>query len=119
MNRSIIPAIAITVALGALGSPARAQVGNDVKCLLASNLFAHSAKDPKVRVSAEASKFFYLGRVYGRLDATQLKAQMLAQQKSITKNNAGQTMNGCARQMEAGVKMVQAVTQELTKAKAK
>ena len=117
MNRPIIPAIAITIALGAFGSPARAQVGNDVKCLLASNLFAHSAKDPKVRVSAEASKFFYLGRIYGRLDATQLKAQMLTQQKSITNTNAGQIMNGCARQMEAGVKMVQAVTQGLTKAK--
>ena len=59
----------------------------------------------------------YLGRIYGRLDATQLKTQMLAQQRSITKTNAGQIMNGCARQMEAGLKMVQAVTQELTKAK--
>ena len=117
MNRSIIPAIAIAVALSALDSPARAQVGNDVKCLLASNLFANSAKDPKVRVSAEASKFFYLGRIYGRLDATQLKTQVLVQQKSITKSNAGQIMNGCARQIEAGVKMVQAVTQGQTPAK--
>ena len=117
MNRSIIPAIAITVGLSVLGSPVRAEVGNDVKCLLASNLFANSTKDQKVRVSAEASKFFYLGRIYGRLDATQLKTQMLAQQKSITTSSAGQIMNGCARQMEAGVKMVQAVTQGLTKAK--
>ena len=117
MNRSIIPAIAITVALSASGSPARAQVGNDVKCLLVSNLFSKAEKDPKARAAAEVSKFFYLGRIYGRLDATQLKTQMLAQQKSITKTNAGQIMNGCARQMEAGVKMVQAVTQELTKAK--
>ena len=100
MNRSIIPAIAITVALIASAGPARAQVGNDVKCLLASNLFANSAKDPKVRTSAEASKFFYLGRIYGRLDATQFKTQVLAQQKSITKSNAGQIMNGCARQMK-------------------
>ena len=117
MNRSIIPAIAITVVLSALGSPASAQVGNDVKCLLASSLFASSAKDPKVRVSAEANKFFYLGRIYGRVDATQLKTQLLAQQRSITKTNAGQIMNGCARQMEAGVKMVQTVTQGLTPAK--
>jgi hypothetical protein len=117
MNRSIIPAIAITVALIASAGPARAQVGNDVKCLLASNLFANSAKDPKVRTSAEASKFFYLGRIYGRLDATQFKTQVLAQQKSITKSNAGQIMNGCARQIEAGVKMVQAVTQGLTPTK--
>ena len=117
MNRSIIPAIAITVGLSAFGGPARAQVGNDVKCLLASNLFANSARDTKVRVSAEANKFFYLGRIYGRLDATQLKTQVLAQRKSITKSNAGQIMNGCARQMEAGVKMVQTVTQGLTPAK--
>jgi hypothetical protein len=117
MNRSIIPAIAITVALSALGSPASAQVGNDVKCLLASNLFANSAKDPKVRVSAEANRFFYLGRIYGRLNATQLKTQMLAQQKSITKSNAGQIMNACASQMAAGVKLVQTVTQGLNPAK--
>jgi hypothetical protein len=117
MNRSIIPGIVIAVVLSALGSPARAQVGNDVKCLLASNLFANSTKDPKVRVAAAASKFFYLGRIYGRLDAAQLKTQVLAQQKSITTSNAGQIMNGCARQMEAGVKMVQAVTQGLTPAK--
>ena len=117
MNRSNIPAIAVIVALSALGSPARAQVGNDVKCLLASNLFANSAKEPKVRASAEASKFFYLGRIHGRLDSTQLKTQVLAQQKSISTSNAGQIMNGCARQMEAAVKMVQAVTQGLTSAK--
>jgi hypothetical protein len=51
------------------------------------------------------------------LDAAQLKTQVLAQQKSITKSNAGQVMNGCARQMAAGVKMVQTVTQDLTPAK--
>ena len=117
MNRSIIPAIGITVVVSALGSPARAQAGNDVKCLLASNLFANSAKDPKVRVSAEANRFFYLGRIYGRLDATQLKTQILAQQKSITKSNAGQIMNACASQMAAGVKLVQTVTQGLNPAK--
>jgi len=117
MNRSNIPAVAFAVALSALGTPVSAQVGNDVKCLLASNLFANAAKDPKARASAEASRFFYLGRIYGRLDAAQLKTQVLAQQKSITKSNAGQVMNGCARQMAAGVKMVQTVTQDLTPAK--
>jgi hypothetical protein len=64
MNRSNIPAVAFfAVALSAIGSPASAQVGDDVKCLLASNLFANAAKDPKARASAEASRFFYLGRI--------------------------------------------------------
>ncbi len=55
---------------------------NDVKCLLASNLFSKAAKDPKARTAADASKLYYLGRIHGRLNATQLKAELLAQQKS-------------------------------------
>lgn len=107
----------ITVALAAFANPAQAQTADDVKCLLASNLFAKSAKDPKIRLAAEASKYFYLGRIYGRLNATQLRAQMVAQQKAITTTNAGPIMNSCARQMDAGVKMVQGATRELTKVK--
>jgi hypothetical protein len=117
MTRSVLPAIAIAAALSVFGSPADAQAGTDVKCLLASNLFANTAKDQKARVLAEASKFYYLGRIFGRLDATQLKTQLLAEQKAITASNAGQVMNGCARQMEAEARLVQTVTQGLAPAK--
>ena len=100
-------------AASVLATPASAQAGNDVQCLLASNLFAKAAKDPKARTAAEASKLYYLGRIHGRLNATQLKAELLAQQKAISPKNAGAIMNGCARQMESGIKLIQSVTQQL------
>ena len=106
-------ALALPAALLA-AAPATAQAGNDVKCLLASNLFTKAAKDPKARTAAEASKLYYLGRIHVRLNAAQFKAEMLAQQKTITPKNAGVVMNACARQMESGIKMVQSVTQQLT-----
>ena len=115
MKRHSIIFTTIAIALSACGSSAQAEAGKDVQCLLASNLFAKASKDPKARAAAEASKFFYLGRVYGHLDASQLKTQMLAQQKLITKSNAASIMNGCARQMDAGAKLVQSVTQKLAK----
>ena len=111
--RRLVAASAVVAALLA-AAPANAQAGNDVKCLLASNLFTKAAKDPKARTAAEASKLYYLGRIHGRLNAAQLKAELLAQQKTITPKNAGVVMNACARQMEAGIKMVQSVTQQLT-----
>ncbi len=105
---------AVTIlAVSAMAAPASAQAGNDVKCLLASNLFAKAAKDPKARTAAEASKLYYLGRIHGRLNATQLKAELLAQQKGISPKTAGAIMNGCARQMESGIKLIQGVTQQL------
>jgi hypothetical protein len=102
------------IILAVIATPASAQAGNDVKCLLASNLFAKAAKDPKTRTAAEASKLYYLGRIHGRLNAAQLKAELLAQQKSISAKTAGTIMNGCARQMESGIKMIQTVTQQLS-----
>ena len=105
---------AVTIlAISVLATPASAQAGNDVKCLLASNLFAKAAKDPKARTAAEASKLYYLGRIHGRLNAAQLKAELLAQQKGISPKTAGAIMNGCARQMESGIKLIQGVTQQL------
>lgn len=104
--------LAVTVAIFAAG-PASAQANNDVRCLLASNLFAKAAKDPKARTAAEASKLYYLGRIHGRLNPAQLKAELLAQQKAITPKTAGNVMNGCARQMDSGIKLVQSVTQQL------
>jgi hypothetical protein len=104
---------AIILGASIIPTPASAQAVNDVKCLLASNLFSKAAKDPKARTAADASKLYYLGRIHGRLNATQLKAELLAQQKGISPKNAGAIMNGCARQMESGIKMIQGVTQQL------
>jgi hypothetical protein len=107
-------AISIGLATAVLtATPAQAQANNDVRCLLASNLFAKAAKEPKARTAAEAGKLYYLGRIHGRLSPQQLKAELVTQQKTITQKNAGDVMNGCARQMDNGIKMIQSVTQQL------
>ena len=113
--KSVFRSVAGSAVLAALlaAASASAQAGNDVKCLLASNLFAKAAKDPKTRTAAEASKLYYLGRIHGRLNAAQLKAELLAQQKAISAKTAGAIMNGCARQMGSGIKMIQSVTQQV------
>ena len=101
-------AYAAAVALFA-GTPAAAQTTNDAKCLMASNLFSKAAKDPKARALGDAGKYFYLGRITGRLTEQQVRAQMVAQTKTITAANAGSVMSACAKQMEGGAAMVERV----------
>jgi hypothetical protein len=62
---------------------------------------------------AEASKYFYLGRVSARLNAAQLKAAIATQQKSITTANAAATMTACAKAVDGVAKTVQAAGQQL------
>ena len=101
---------AVTLSVGA---PATAQATTDVKCLMASNLFSKAAKDPKARTVAEAAKYFYLGRISGRLNEQQIRAQMQAQAKTITKANAGNVMNSCIRQMQSGAAVIERVGKQL------
>ena len=101
----------------ALAGPANAQASNDVRCLLASNLFANAAKEPNVRKLAEAGKYFYLGRIYGRLNEQQFRAQMLAEKKTLTPANATNVMTACAKQMQSGAAMVERVGKQLTPSK--
>ena len=105
-------AFAATLAIFA-GAPADAQATNDVKCLMASNLFSKAAKDPKARALGDAGKYFYLGRITGRLTEQQVRAQMIAQTKAITAANAGSVMTACAKQMEGGAAMVERVGKQL------
>ena len=101
---------AVTIALSA---PASAQAVSDVRCLMASNLFSKAAKDPNARKLAEAGKYFYLGRIAGRLNEQQVRTQMVAETKSLTAANAGNVMNVCAKQMESGAAMVERVGKQL------
>lgn len=96
------------VAMAVMVTPASAQAPlNDVRCLLVSNLFAKGAKDPKQRTLAEVSKYYYLGRIQGRLNAAQLKAQALAQAKTLTPATAGTAMTACAKQLQAAARSVE------------
>lgn len=107
-----ISCLATGLALIASG-PAAAQATNDVKCLMASNLFSKTAKEPKARAIAEAAKYFYLGRVSGRVSEQQLRAQMQSQSKTITRATAGNVMNACIRQMQSGAAMIERVGRAL------
>jgi len=94
--------IGLTAAVAALGlaAPAAAQsVDDDVRCLLASNFFARTEKDPAKRQLATASSAFYLGRLDARISNDQLKNAVTAQAKTMTSASVAPTMNGCAKRL--------------------
>ena len=104
----------VSVALAAAGTalvlastPAAAQgADQDVRCLLASNLFTKAEKDPAKRQVAVLSSYFYLGRVDGRLAGAQLAAALKSQAPAITAQTAGPIMTACAKRLQsAGVAM--------------
>ena len=104
---------ALPAALGALvllPAPAAAQSVNDVRCLVASNIFSKVAKGDKPKALAEASLYFYLGRIDGRYDAKSLKSAVTAQQKTLNSKNANVVMAECARQLQRSSKMVENAT---------
>ena len=79
------------------GTAANAQsTSEDVRCLLASNVFAKAEKDPGKQKTAVAAHFFYLGRIDGKLTPAQLKAEFLAQGKTLDPASLGTTMTACA-----------------------
>jgi hypothetical protein len=91
----------VTIALGATllatGTAAAAQSATDARCIILSNVFAQQAKDDNAKKTAEASMYFYLGRLGSSASAAQLKALFEAQGKTITQANAGTLMNECAK----------------------
>lgn len=102
--------LATAAATPALG---QGQATNDIRCLMASNLFSRAAKEPNTRKLAEAGKYFYLGRIAGRLSEQQVRAQMVAQGKTITPATAAGVMKACAQQMQSGAAMVERVGKQL------
>ena len=108
MRIRAVAGLSAAIVLAALPAPAAAQSA-DVRCLLVSNLYSVAAKDQKARGVAEVAKYYYLGRVYGRMTDAQLKAQMQALQKVVTPANSGPTMTACARSMQAAASTIQRV----------
>lgn len=95
----------------ALASPAAAQSA-DVKCLLVSNLYSKASTDAKARQVAEVAKYYYLGRIHGRMSEAQLKAQIVSMQKSVTAATSGEAMSSCARAMQTAAATIQRVALE-------
>ena len=102
-------ALAATVLL-TTSDAALAQSATDVGCLLVSNVFAKSAKDSNAQKLAEASLYFYLGRISDRTSATQLKTLFEQQAKTINDANAGTLMNACVKSFESKMNLVQSVS---------
>src|SRR5689334_12665155 len=84
--------IALAAALLAIAAPAAAQNVNDARCILLSNAFAAEAKDAQAQKLAEASLYFYLGRLSPTETTAQLKTVFDQQSKTITETNAGPLM---------------------------
>jgi len=100
--------IAFATALLATGGAAAAQTASDAQCIVLSNAFSGQATDPKAKEIAEASLYFYLGRV-GNLTAAQLKTMLDAQAKTITQASAGPAMQKCAAAIQAKVDLLKTI----------
>jgi hypothetical protein len=99
MARLTIGLAAAVAALG-LAAPVAAQSTNDdVRCLLASNYFARTEKDPAKRQLAMSSSAFYLGRLDARISTDQLKSTVIAQAKTMTIASAAPIMNNCVKRL--------------------
>lgn len=117
MRRTTISSVALC-AIGAITAPASAQdVGSDVRCILVSNVFARIETDATRKQLAQASAMYFTGRVTGRLSAPQIKAQILAQSKSVDKNTGGPIMTACAKRFQQDQRMMQGIGMELQKSK--
>ncbi|MFL6725242.1 MAG: hypothetical protein ACJ8FS_01860 [Sphingomicrobium sp.] len=101
--------IALAAALLLPGAPAGAQTASDVRCLILSNVFAQKAAEPDVQKVAQASFYFYLGRVADRVTAPQLKALFDAQSKTITDATAGAMMKNCVQTLQSRADLLQSL----------
>ena len=110
--------IALATALLATGGAAAAQTASDAQCIVLSNAFAGQAKDAKAKEIAEASLYFYLGRV-GNMTAAQLKTLLDAQSKTITQANAGPGMQKCAAAIQTKVELLKTIAATSKPASAK
>ena len=94
-------------ALFSMSGAAAAQTATDARCILLSNVFAKQSKDANAQKTAEASFYFYLGRISNSETAAQMKALFDQQSKTITDANAGGLMGECAKGVQAKVQLLQ------------
>src|SRR3954466_14707496 len=92
--------IALAASLLMTGGAASAQSAGDAKCIILSNAFAKDAKEANAQKAAEATLYFYLGRVRDGTTAAQLRTLFEAQANSITNDGAGKEMNSCVEAIQ-------------------
>ena len=100
----------VAAASGALVSTSSlAQSTDDVRCLLLSNAFAQGGTSAEAKKAGQSGALFYLGRVDGRWNEAQLRAEIAQQQKSLKADKAGPEMQICMQRVEASYKKLQAL----------
>jgi hypothetical protein len=102
--------IVIAATLLATSGAAAAQTASDVACMIVSNGFAKNSKDPASQKAAEASLYFYLGRVSSVITPTQLKGMFDEQAKGINDKTAPAIMDGCVKAIQAKFEFVQGLS---------
>jgi hypothetical protein len=99
----------IAAALLMTGGAASAQSASDAQCFILSNALAQQAKNADDQKAAEVAIYFYLGRIGNQETAAQLKSLFDAQSKTITEANAGTLMNGCIKNVQDKMALVQSL----------
>ena len=101
--------IALAASLLTTAAAASAQSANDARCILLSGVYAKQNQNADAQKLAEATYFFYLGRISATETAAQLKALFDAQAKSITDANAGGVMNNCAKDFQSKIELINSI----------
>ena len=105
-------AIAVGAVLLATSGPAAAQSATDARCiLLDADVFAQQVKDANAQKAAEASLYFYLGRISSAEQhrCAGIEGPVESQGKTITNANAGALMSDCAKAVQTKVDMLQSL----------
>ena len=104
--------ILAAAALIAPVTAASAQSANDARCIVLSNVFAREGKDANAKQLAEASLYFYLGRLTTVPTAAQLKTALDSAAATLTDANAGTLMAECVKPVQARVQVLAGLSQQ-------
>ena len=100
------------IALVAPVTAASAQSATDARCIVLSNVFAREAKDAPAKQLAEASLYFYLGRLTTVPTAAQLKSALDSAGATITDTNAGSLMADCVKPVQQRIQVLADLSQQ-------
>lgn len=101
--------MAAAAAALAWGTAATAQSSSDARCIVLSSVFSRTGKDAQAKQLAEASMYFYLGRVSPSATPAQLKALLDQQAATITDANNGQLMGECVKKFTTELTLLQSI----------
>ena len=100
----ILAAAALFTATGAAAAPS----AHDARCVVLSNVYASDTSDPKAQKIAEAAFYFYLGRI-GPATGAEIKTMFAQQGKTITDATAGGLMDGCVKEFQSRLQLIQSL----------